>query len=140
MSQIWNQIVNIPEVIGALSVLGTVLVMVVFYLFKKKVLSFDTLHPTISMITQMIIASAGETNPKEEVTRKVNKLIPADEMALLSKKLSTEDPVQKIYDKITQPAKRAGIEDGSKWVKELGTGLAETGVKALADGLVKKWF
>ncbi len=144
MAELWTQWTQIPEFMMTLGVLGTILIQVLVYLVRKKVIKFNSIYPTISTILEGIIAGgARATNPadaKKIAEKHVRRFTSQAELALLSKKLATNDPVQSIYNTVTKEAEKTGEKDGSKWLKDLGTGLATSGIKALASGLAKKLF
>lgn len=112
----------------------------VFYLIKKRWLNLDALLPTVTTIIEAIFANAKATNPalatKQEV---VTRLSQAD-LAQLSKRLATNDPIQTIYDTITNPARESGEKDGSSWIRQVASGLGVSAISGLAKGLAKKLF
>ena len=135
-----NDIFTYPAVISATSVLFTLLIMGFFYLIKKRWLSLDSLLPTVTTIIEAIFANAKATNPAEAVRQEINIKIPQRDLANLSKRLATNDPIQKIYDNITEPAREAGEKDASSWIKQLASGLGASAIAGLAKGLTKKLF
>ncbi|MFA7057594.1 MAG: hypothetical protein WC155_08565 [Candidatus Cloacimonadales bacterium] len=135
-----NDIFTYPAVISATSVFFTLLIMGFFYLIKKRWLSLDSLLPTVTTIIEAIFANAKATNPAEAVRQEINIKIPQRDLANLSKRLATNDPIQKIYDNITEPAREAGEKDASSWIKQLASGLGASAIAGLAKGLTKKLF
>jgi len=135
-----NDIFTYPAVISATSVLFTLLIMGAFWLFKKKKLNFDFLLPTVTTIIEAIFGNAKATNPAEAVREEVNARLSQAELAILSKRLATNDPIQSIYDTITQPAREAGEKDGSSWIRQIASGLGASAIAGLAKGLTKKLF
>ena len=135
-----SELMSHPAVISATSVFFTLLVMGAFWLFKKKKLNFDFLLPTITTIVQSIFGNAQATNPAEAVKEDVNMRLSKEELALLSRRLGTHDPIQKIYDTITIPAREAGEKDGSNWIRQVASGLTNSAIAGVARGLTKKLF
>lgn len=135
-----SELMSHPAVITATSVIVTLLVMGAFWLFKKKKMNFDFLLPPITTIIQSIFGNAQATNPAEAVKADINSRLSKEELALLSRHLATHDPVQKIYETITIPAREAGEKDGSNWIKQVASGLTNSAIAGLARGLTKKLF
>lgn len=135
-----TELMSHPAVITATSVIVTLLVMGAFWLFKKKKMNFDFLLPTITTIIQSIFGNAQADNPAEAVKADINSRLSKKELALLSRHLATHDPVQTIYNTITNPARESGEKDGSNWIKQVASGLTNSAIAGLARGLTKKLF
>ncbi|MBI9113216.1 hypothetical protein [Maridesulfovibrio ferrireducens] len=134
-----SELLNHPAVVSAISVVVTMIIIGVVYLIRKKMLSIDTVLPTVQRVIEAILGASRYEHPALQIEKEI-KNIPSAEMAKLAKKLATDNPVQKVYDIVTEPARRAGEQDGSGWLKNLATGLGRTAMTGLAQGLAKKLF
>jgi len=135
-----SELLNHPAVVSAISVVFTLLVMGVFWIFKKRKLDFDFLLPTVTTIIEAIFGNAGATNPGLAVRDEVGKRLSQEDLAILSKRLATDDPIQTVYDTITNPARASGEKDGSSWIRQVASGLGASAISGLAKGLAKKMF
>ncbi len=135
-----SELLNNPAVISAISVTFTLLVMGAFWIFKKRKLDFDFLLPTVTTIIEAIFGNAKATNPALAVRKEVTARLSQAEMAKLSKRLATNDPIQTVYDTITNPARASGEKDGSSWIREVASGLGASAISGLAKGLANKLF
>ncbi len=135
-----SELLNNPAVVSAISVFVTLLIMGAFWLIKKRKLDFDFLLPTVTTIIEAIFGNAKATNPAMAARQEVTARLSQAEMAKLSRRLATNDPVQKIYDTITNPARESGEKDGSSWIREVATGLTTSAISGLARGFAKKLF
>lgn len=135
-----SELLNNPAVISAISVSITLLIMGAFWLIKKRKLNFDFLLPTVTTIIEAIFGNAKATNPALATRNEVISRLSQAEMAKLAKRLATNDPIQKIYDTITKPARESGEKDGSSWIRQIASGLTTSAISGLAKGFAKKLF
>ena len=135
-----GELFNHPAVVSAISVIFTLLIMGAFWIIKKQKLNFDFLLPTVTTIIEAIFANAKATNPALAARQEVETRLSQEELARLSKRLATNDPVQTIYNTITNPARESGEKDASSWIRQIASGLGASAISGLAKGLAKKLF